>query len=66
MGSNLCVPGYGAFLSTYYLGFKDISPDIAGIAVSTAALVIQIFMPLMMTGFKINILLWERDSDILR
>ncbi|MDY6935169.1 MAG: hypothetical protein SVZ03_13225 [Spirochaetota bacterium] len=63
MGSNICIPGYGAFLSTNYLGFNNHSSDIGGIVVSTGAILTHISLPWIITGFKINPLPWEDDSD---
>lgn len=53
---NLCLPGYGAFLSTQYLGFKEGNPDYLSIAVSTTAIFSHILIPEFMTGFEINVL----------
>ena len=53
MCGNVCLPGYGAFLSTSYLGFKDPKPNWPGLATSTGAISMQLFLPELLTGFKI-------------
>jgi hypothetical protein len=63
IGGNICVPGYGAFLSTSYLGFKDPKPDWPGITVSTAVIGLQLLLPELMTDFKINFFPWKQDSS---
>jgi hypothetical protein len=63
MGGNLCLPGYGAFLSTGYIGIKDPKPDMTGVAVSASAIALQLLLPELMTGFKANFLPWKQDSD---
>ncbi|MFH0975632.1 MAG: hypothetical protein V1874_07595 [Spirochaetota bacterium] len=63
IGGNICVPGYGAFLSTSYLGFKDPKPDWPGITVSATVIGMQFLLPELMTDFKINFFPWEQDSS---
>jgi len=63
MGSNMCLPGYGAFLSTSYLGFKDPKPDWTGVALSTSAIATQLLLSEIMTDFKSNFLPWKKDAD---
>ncbi len=41
-GGNACLPVYGAFLATGYLGFKDPEADAAGLAVSGSALALPV------------------------
>ncbi|MDY6968934.1 MAG: hypothetical protein SVR08_09835, partial [Spirochaetota bacterium] len=62
-GGNICLPGYGAFLSTHYLGFRDVSPDSTGIAVSSTSIFLQFLLPELITGFSINFFPWVKDSD---
>lgn len=63
MGGNACAPGYGAFLSTYYLGFNDAKPDKAGVAIATAASAAQFLLVPALDGFKSNFFPWVKDSD---
>jgi hypothetical protein len=63
MGGNVCLPGYGAFLSTHYLGFQNPEPGIMGIVLSSAAVIAQLTIPEIATGFKINFLPWKKDRD---
>ena len=62
-GGNLCLGGYGAFLSTGYLGFQDPSPATGGIIASSAAYAVQLALVPAMSRFKANFFPWERDSD---
>ena len=66
MGGNVCLPIYGAFLSTYYLGFKEGSPDVNGLLLASASLLAQLMLPETVTGFRINYAPWVRDCDKTR
>ncbi len=62
-GGNLLLPGYGAYLSTGYIGLKAKKADIPG-AVLTAGLVVTHFcLPSFMTEFKVHFAPWVQDSD---
>lgn len=63
LGGNLCVPGYGAYLSTHYLGFKETSAETAGVALSTTVILLQLSLPSLATGFSVNFFPWEKDSS---
>ena len=63
MGGNICLPGYGAYLSTHYLGFKNASPSTTGIVLSSTLIFFQFTLPVLLTSFKSNFFPWERDSD---
>ncbi len=63
MGGNVCLPGYGAFLSTSYMGFENPSPDVPGIVFSASVVGMQLGLPSVMNRFKINPLPWVRDND---
>ncbi len=62
-GANLLIPGYGTYLSTGYLGFKDSSPSIPGVILTTSLMVTHFTLPEFMTNFKINFAPWVRDRD---
>ncbi len=65
-GGNACLPVYGAFLATGYLGFKDPKADATGLAVSGSALALQFALPSLLTGFSAHFFPWERDADKTR
>ncbi len=62
-GGNACLPVYGAFLATGYLGFKDHRPDVSGLAVSGSLLALQFSLVPFATGFSARFFPWERDGD---
>lgn len=62
-GGNACLGGYGAFLSTYYLGFQNPAPAIDGMVISSLAYATQLLLIPSMTNFQANFFPWERDSD---
>lgn len=63
LGGNACLPVYGAFLATGYLGFKDHRPDVSGLAVSGSVLALQFSLVPFATGFSARFFPWERDGD---
>ena len=62
-GANACMPGYGSYLSTAYLGFKNTTPSVAGIVFSSLLIVHHFLLPEYMTKFKINFFPGVMDSD---
>ncbi len=62
-GANACMPGYGSYLSTAYLGFKNTTPSVAGIVFSTLLIAHHFLIPEYMTKFKINFFPGIMDSD---
>jgi len=62
-GGNLCLGGYGAFLSTHYLGFRNPTPSIPGIITSSGVYLLQLSLVPAMTRFKGNFFPWVDDSD---
>lgn len=62
-GGNACLPVYGAFLATGYLGFKDHRPDVSGLSVSGSLLALQFSLVPLGTGFSARFFPWERDGD---
>ncbi len=62
-GANACLPGYGSYLSTSYMGFKNTSPSVGGIVFSTLLIVTHFILPEAMTKFKINFVPGIMDSD---
>ncbi|OHD63497.1 MAG: hypothetical protein A2176_11345 [Spirochaetes bacterium RBG_13_51_14] len=65
-GANACFPGYGSYLSTSYLGFKNTTPSIAGIVFSSALIITHFLLPEYMTRFKINFFPGVMDGDKTR
>ena len=62
-GANLCMPGYGSYLATGYLGFQNPRYDVTGIAVSASTVMLHILTPVFATGFRGNFLPWIQDAD---
>jgi hypothetical protein len=62
-GANACLPGYGAFLATSYMGFKNTKPSIPGIIFSTSLFITHLILPEAMGKFKINFFPGVMDSD---
>ncbi len=62
-GGNVCLPGYGAYLSTAYLGFEGTPADITGVSISAADFVFHLALPPLMTGFRGNFFPWVSDTD---
>ncbi len=65
-GGNACLPVYGAFLATGYLGFRDPKADAPGLAISGSMLALQLALPSFLTGFSAHFFPWERDGDKTR
>jgi len=63
LGANACLPGYGSFLSTSYLGFKKTTPSIPGIVFTSLLIVTHFILPECMTKFKINFFPGVMDKD---
>jgi hypothetical protein len=63
LGANACLPGYGSFLSTSYLGFKKTTPSIPGIVFTSLLIVTHLILPECMTKFKINFFPGVMDKD---
>lgn len=62
-GANVCIPGYGSFLSTSYLGFRQTTPSIPGVVFSSLLIVTHFILPECMTKFKINFFPGVMDKD---
>lgn len=62
-GANVCVPGYGSFLATEYLGFKNAKPHLPGVVLSSALFLNHLLLTEYMTGFKSNFFPWKQDGD---
>lgn len=62
-GGSACLGGYGAFLSTYYLGFQNPAPAIDGIVISSLVYATQLFAIPAWSMFQSNFFPWVRDSD---
>jgi hypothetical protein len=65
-GANACIPGYGSFLSTSYMGFKQTTPSVPGIVFSSLLIVTHFLLPECMTKFKINFFPGVMDKDKTR
>jgi len=62
-GANILLPGYGAFLATSYLGFRQTKPSVAGIAFSLTLVATHFILPEAMGRFKVNFFPGVMDSD---
>ncbi|MGL4369570.1 MAG: hypothetical protein ACRCUT_07850, partial [Spirochaetota bacterium] len=62
-GASLAVPGYGAYLSTYYMGFNAPKPAWDGMTAGIAAELFQIMAVPVMTEFEGNFFPWIDDAD---
>ena len=65
-GANACLPGYGSYLATSYMGFKKTAPSVPGILASTLLIVTHFILPEAMGKFKINFFPGVMDSDKTR
>ena len=63
LGANACLPGYGSFLSTTYMGFKKTTPSIPSIVFTSLLIVTHFILPECMTKFKINFFPGVMDKD---
>ncbi|MFC1669999.1 hypothetical protein ACFL20_06360 [Spirochaetota bacterium] len=63
IGSNICVPAYGAFLTTGWLGFQSKSSSIPGMAASSTLIFLHLMMPEFLSGFKTNFLPFIKAKD---
>jgi hypothetical protein len=63
-GANFCLPGYGSFLSTNYLGFSGKS-NLTGVSISLATIFTQLFTTPYLTKFNTNFFpgLNDREKD---
>lgn len=62
-GGNILLPGYGAYLSTYYMGFTDSVPHGAGIAMGCGIEAFQLCAIPFMTHFKANFFPFIDEKD---
>jgi len=62
-GANACLPGYGSFLATAYLGFEQGRASVPGVVVSSVLLLNHFCLTEFMTGFRSNFFPWIRDND---
>jgi len=63
-GASLILPGYGSYLSTYYMGFENPKPSYAGMAAGVSAELIQLLAVPLMTDFKSTPFPWIRDRSM--
>ena len=58
-GANICLPGYGSFLSTGSLGFRSAKPNWSGVWLSVSMVAGQFLIVPVKTGFKNSYFPWE-------
>lgn len=63
LGGNVCLPVYGSYLSTHYMGFDESSPDAYGLVLSSASLATQLLIPGILTDFEAHFFPWVKDDD---
>jgi hypothetical protein len=63
LGASACLPGYGSFLSTEYMGINKPEVDYAGIFITSALVITHLGLVPVMTDFKVNFFPWVNDSD---
>jgi hypothetical protein len=56
MGGDILLPGYGAYLSTFYMGFKDPKPAYSGMALAVGVELTQLLMVPVMTNGRGSLL----------
>ena len=62
-GASLVLPGYGSYLSVYYMGFQNPKPSYAGMFAGAGTECIQLLAVPVMTGFKANFFPWTDDHS---
>jgi len=62
-GANFCLPGYGAFLSTKYLGFTKLKPDYLTMSLSGLIFIHHFLLPMYYGGFTLNFFPGVNDAD---
>jgi hypothetical protein len=66
MGASACLPGYGGFLSTEYMGIEKGVVDYEGIIITSALMITHLGLVPFMTDFKVNFFPWVKDNDRTR
>ena len=59
---NIVLPGYGAFLSTHYLGFSHSEPDWPGIYVALGAVATQLMLVPSLGNLDVNFFPWVNGN----
>ncbi len=62
-GASFCLPGYGSFLSTEYMGIEKGVPDMAGVFATGGITALQLTLPSIMNGYDINFFPWVMDNE---
>ena len=62
-GANVCIPGFGSYLATEYMGVGGKSPSVAGIFLSAGLVVTHFTLTEILTEFNTNFFPWNQDSD---
>ncbi len=62
-GSNFCLPVYGSFLTTGFMGLPGKKPSWAGIALTSTLLVSHFLAPEIIANFDVSFWPWVMDPD---
>lgn len=62
-GANICLPGYGAFLATGYMGFQRENPSMIGVSVSALLLITHFTLTEFLTDFNTAFFPWDKDPS---
>jgi hypothetical protein len=62
-GANVCMPGYGSFLSVRYMGFETDDPAVYGIALSSGLIAAHLLLPVSLERFRINFFPGVNDDE---
>ncbi|MFW6365525.1 MAG: hypothetical protein ACOC2H_03500 [Spirochaetota bacterium] len=60
---NLFLPGYGAFLSTHYMGFENPVPSYGSMGACAALYLYELLYIPAKNGFRVNFFPWVQDPD---
>jgi hypothetical protein len=62
-GANVCMPGYGSFLSVRYMGIETDDPAVYGIALSSGLIATHLLLPVSLEKFRINFFPGINDDE---
>jgi len=62
-GANVCLPGYGSYLSLGYMGIENGKADYAGVFITASLTAVHVGLVPVLTDFDVKFLPWMEDSD---
>ncbi len=60
---NIVIPGYGAYLSTYYMDFESPKPSYASMGACASLYLFELLYIPSVNGFNVNFFPWIQDPD---